>query len=50
MDTEQSYLALQDKQEAWWLYVADKKRHLLITAPVHVCSLKEEEEVRLLTT
>ncbi|KAK7107985.1 translocation protein SEC63 homolog [Littorina saxatilis] len=36
-----------DKQEAWWLYVADKKRHLLITAPVHVCSLKEEEEVKL---
>ncbi|KAL8586617.1 hypothetical protein ACOMHN_040125 [Nucella lapillus] len=36
-----------EKQEAWWLYVADKKRHLLITAPVHVCSLKEEEEVKL---
>lgn len=36
-----------EKQEAWWLYVADRKRHLLITAPVHVCSLKEEEEVKL---
>lgn len=36
-----------DKQEAWWLYVADRKRHLLITAPVHICSLKEKEEVKL---
>nr|KAG5706886.1 hypothetical protein BaRGS_021392 [Batillaria attramentaria] len=37
-----------EKQEAWWLYVADRKRHLLITAPVHVCSLKQEEEVVLI--
>lgn len=36
-----------EKQEAWWLYVADKKRHLLITAPVHICSLKTVEEIKL---
>jgi hypothetical protein len=39
------WLFWQEKQEAWWLYVADKKRHLLVTAPVYVCSLKTEEEV-----
>ncbi|GFO42663.1 translocation protein sec63 homolog [Plakobranchus ocellatus] len=36
-----------EKQEAWWVYVADRKRHLLVTAPVHICSLKTEEEVEL---
>ncbi|RUS73201.1 hypothetical protein EGW08_019047 [Elysia chlorotica] len=36
-----------EKQEAWWVYLADRKRHLLVTAPVHVCSLKAEEEVQL---
>ncbi|CAL1544944.1 unnamed protein product [Lymnaea stagnalis] len=36
-----------EKQEAWWVYVADRKSHLLITAPVHVCSLKTEEEIQL---
>ncbi|KAK3758267.1 hypothetical protein RRG08_036537 [Elysia crispata] len=36
-----------EKQEAWWVYLADRKRHLLVTAPVHVCSLKTEEEVQL---
>ncbi|XP_059158814.1 translocation protein SEC63 homolog [Physella acuta] len=36
-----------EKQEAWWVYVAERKRHLLITAPVHVCSLKKEEEIQL---
>ncbi|KAI8791769.1 translocation protein SEC63 homolog [Biomphalaria glabrata] len=35
------------KQEAWWVYVADRKRHLLITVPVHVCSLKTEEKIEL---
>ncbi|XP_005098508.1 translocation protein SEC63 homolog isoform X2 [Aplysia californica] len=36
-----------EKQEGWWVYVADRKHHLLITAPVHVCSLKTDEEVQL---
>ncbi|ELU17583.1 hypothetical protein CAPTEDRAFT_160293 [Capitella teleta] len=35
------------KHEWWWLYVADRKNHLLITAPVQVCSLKHEEQVQL---
>ena len=40
-------IVAQEKQEAWWLYVADRKKHTLITAPVLICSLKEEEEVTL---
>ncbi|CAG5121065.1 unnamed protein product, partial [Candidula unifasciata] len=36
-----------EKQEGWWMYVADRKRHLLVTAPVHICSLKTEEEIQL---
>ena len=36
----------QMKYEWWWLYVADRRNHLLITAPVQVCSLRTEEEVR----
>ncbi|XP_064618130.1 translocation protein SEC63 homolog [Liolophura sinensis] len=36
-----------EKQEAWWVYVADRKAHMLITAPVQLCSLKREEEVKL---
>ena len=35
------------KYEWWWLYVADKKNQLLISAPLQVCSLKTEEEVGL---
>lgn len=36
-----------DKHEWWWIYVADKKSHMLISAPVQICSLKESEEVSL---
>ncbi|BFZ25302.1 hypothetical protein BsWGS_28341 [Bradybaena similaris] len=36
-----------EKQEAWWVYVCDRKRHLLITVPVYICSLKTDEEVQL---
>ncbi|XP_067674081.1 translocation protein SEC63 homolog [Haliotis asinina] len=36
-----------EKQEWWWLYVADRKHHNLITAPVQICSLKKDEEVQL---
>ncbi len=35
----------QEKFEWWWLYVADKRNHFLISAPVQVTSLKEEETV-----
>ena len=38
---------LQIKYEWWWLYVSDKKNHLLITAPVQVCSFRTEEEVNI---
>ncbi|KAI8482878.1 hypothetical protein Bbelb_394130 [Branchiostoma belcheri] len=37
----------EEKQEWWWLYVADRKKHSLITAPCMVTSLQEEEEVEL---
>lgn len=36
---------LQEKQEEWWLYVSDKRTHMLITAPVQILTLKDEEEV-----
>ncbi|XP_035687196.1 translocation protein SEC63 homolog [Branchiostoma floridae] len=37
----------EEKQEWWWLYVADRKKHSLITAPCMVTCLQEEEEVEL---
>ncbi|CAF0943151.1 unnamed protein product, partial [Didymodactylos carnosus] len=37
------------KQECWWLYVADRKHHTLISAPVYLCTLKDEEEVSYMT-
>lgn len=37
----------EEKQEGWWLYMADKKNHMLVTAPVQILSLKTEEEVAL---
>ncbi|WAR09208.1 SEC63-like protein [Mya arenaria] len=36
-----------EKQEGWWLYVADRKNHMLVTAPVQILSLKKEEEMTL---
>ncbi|KAL4233084.1 secretory subunit [Mactra antiquata] len=36
-----------EKQEGWWLYVADKKKHMLVTVPVQIQSLKKEEEMQL---
>ncbi|KAK2171190.1 hypothetical protein NP493_1094g02025 [Ridgeia piscesae] len=35
------------KYEWWWLYVADKKNQLIISAPLQVCSLMSEEEIQL---
>ncbi|XP_033739797.1 translocation protein SEC63 homolog isoform X2 [Pecten maximus] len=36
-----------DRQEGWWLYVGDKKSHMLITAPVQIQTLKTKEEIQL---
>ncbi|XP_062601952.1 translocation protein SEC63 homolog isoform X4 [Saccostrea cucullata] len=37
----------EEKQEGWWLYVSDKKSHMLITAPVQILTLKDTEEMTL---
>lgn len=37
----------EDKQEYWWTYVCDRKKHALVTAPYQVTNLVEEEEVQL---
>ncbi|XP_052277344.1 translocation protein SEC63 homolog isoform X2 [Dreissena polymorpha] len=36
-----------EKQEGWWLYVADRKNNMLFTAPVHIVSLKDEKEIKV---
>ncbi|NXW04889.1 SEC63 protein, partial [Fregetta grallaria] len=36
-----------EKQEWWWLYIADRKEQMLICMPYHVCTLKDKEEVEL---
>jgi translocation protein SEC63 len=35
------------KQEYWWLYIADRKKKQIISAPTQICSLKDTEEVEL---
>lgn len=35
------------KQEYWWLYIADRKKHQIISAPTQICNLKEQEEIEL---
>lgn len=35
------------KQEYWWLYMADRKKKQIITAPTQICTLKDHEEVEL---
>nr|XP_006123304.2 translocation protein SEC63 homolog [Pelodiscus sinensis] len=37
----------EEKQEWWWLYIADRKDQTLISMPYHVCTLKDREEVEL---
>ncbi|XP_044244776.1 translocation protein SEC63 homolog isoform X6 [Ursus arctos] len=37
----------EEKQEWWWLYIADRKEQTLISMPYHVCTLKDTEEVEL---
>lgn len=36
-----------EKQEWWWIYIADRRDHTLVSMPYHVCTLKETEEVEL---
>lgn len=36
----------EEKQEWWWLYIADRKDQTLVSMPYHVCTLKDTEEVR----
>ena len=36
-----------DKQEYWWVYIADRKNHALVTPPNTVTSLVDREEVEL---
>lgn len=35
------------KQEYWWVYICDRKSLTLLTAPVHVTSLAQSEEIQL---
>lgn len=35
----------EEKQEGWWLYVCDKEDDMLITTPVYIPNLKDEEEI-----
>uniref|UniRef100_A0A8C2J3S4 Translocation protein SEC63 homolog n=1 Tax=Cyprinus carpio TaxID=7962 RepID=A0A8C2J3S4_CYPCA len=37
----------EEKQEWWWLYIADRKEQTLVSMPNHVCTLKDTEEVEL---
>lgn len=37
----------EEKQEWWWLYIADRKDQTLVSMPFHVCTLKDTEEVEL---
>lgn len=34
-----------DKQEYWWLYVADRKKHDLITVPVRITNLVDKLDI-----
>lgn len=36
-----------EKYEWWWVYMADRKNHSLLTAPVLICNLRDEQEVEL---
>lgn len=37
----------EDKQEYWWIYIADRKKHALITVPYLMTNLVDKEEVEL---
>jgi len=37
----------EDKQEYWWIYLADRKKHALTSVPVLMTNLVDKEEVEL---
>nr|XP_033793378.1 translocation protein SEC63 homolog isoform X2 [Geotrypetes seraphini] len=37
----------EEKQEWWWIYIADRKEQSLISMPYHICTLRSQEEVEL---
>ncbi|KAM9317396.1 translocation protein SEC63 homolog [Gastrophryne carolinensis] len=37
----------EEKQEWWWIYIADRKDQTLLCTPYHVCTLRDLEEVEL---
>ncbi|PWA27911.1 translocation protein SEC63 homolog [Gambusia affinis] len=37
----------EEKQEWWWLYIADRRDQTLVSMPYHVCTLRDSEEVEL---
>jgi len=39
-----------DKQEHWWVYIADRRNHALLTPPNHVTALVDRQEVELIFT
>jgi len=39
-----------DKQEHWWVYIADRRSHALLTPPNHVTALVDRQEVELIFT
>ena len=39
------FFSPQVKQEWWWVYLADRKSHKLVTLPQMVYDLKDEKEV-----
>lgn len=36
-----------EKQEYWWVYMSDRKSRTLLTSPVHITALVDQEEVQL---
>uniref|UniRef100_A0A3P8SHD8 Translocation protein SEC63 homolog n=1 Tax=Amphiprion percula TaxID=161767 RepID=A0A3P8SHD8_AMPPE len=37
----------EEKQEWWWLYIADRRDQTLVSMPYHVCTLKDTEELEV---
>uniref|UniRef100_A0A3P9P5D4 Translocation protein SEC63 homolog n=1 Tax=Poecilia reticulata TaxID=8081 RepID=A0A3P9P5D4_POERE len=37
----------EEKQEWWWLYIADRRDQTLVSMPYHVCTLKDSEELEV---
>uniref|UniRef100_A0A3Q3QZ56 Translocation protein SEC63 homolog n=1 Tax=Monopterus albus TaxID=43700 RepID=A0A3Q3QZ56_MONAL len=37
----------EEKQEWWWLYIADRRDQTLVSMPYHVCTLRDTEELEV---